>query len=125
MIICLHTFDELLGLLTNDPVSAIYVDQLKPWEETTDDRKRLVANIVALGASNEERSLAERRLVRVGEGEVCHIVKRLGENAHRYAKLERCARFASHEVSQQELANWKVLCVRLHKLIGLSLTLRL
>jgi hypothetical protein len=106
-------------------VSAIYVDQLKPWEETTDDRKRLVANIVALGASNEERSLAERRLVRVGEGEVCHIVERLGENAHRYAKLEGCARFASHEVSQEELANWKVLCVRLHKLIGLSLTLRL
>ena len=81
-------------------MATVYVHQFKPWEESTNDRQCLVAYVVALGASDEESSLAERGLIGVGEGEVGHVVERLGEDAHRYAKLERRAWLTPHQVRQ-------------------------
>jgi hypothetical protein len=105
-------------------MATVDIDQLESWEKPPDDRYRFVAHIVALGAPDEQSSLAEPRLVWVVEREVSHVVQRIRQRLHRYPPPQRLA-WLPHQVGQQELSHREFFRVRLQYLVCLLLAHRL
>ena len=105
-------------------MSAIDIGQLEPREEAADGRQHLIGNIVTLRSSNEQRRTFPSRRLRVGKGEVGHVVQRVRENLDRNAPLHDPIRSA-HKVGEKELANGQRLLVFLQNGVRLALLLKL
>jgi hypothetical protein len=118
-----HTLDELLRLLTDDPVSTVDIRKLKAREEAPNDGDRLITNIVTLCAPDKQRALLEAHLLRVVEGEIRHGIETLAQRVDGDAPRQWLARLGAHEVGQQELAHGKLLRIGLHDLVGVLLGL--
>jgi len=85
------TLPKSLRILRNKPMPSLDIDELEQGEELPDDGYHLVGDILAQRAADEEGRFAEAFLRWVLEGEVAHVVQRLGQDGQRHAELLRLA----------------------------------
>ena len=102
-----RTLPKGLGILRNEPVSGLDVDEFKAWKELADDRDHLVRHIFASRTAYEQSRLLEAGLTGVLEGEVTQVVERPGERGKRDAKFLCLGPLGPVEVSKEKLADCK------------------
>ena len=85
------------------------VHQGKAREELANDGDRLIGDVSALRAPDEECRLREPHLVGVFIGEIAEVVERLAQDAERDSKLARLAALGRVQVLEEELADRKFL----------------
>ena len=79
---------------------------------------------MALRSPNEQRRTFPPSRLRIGKGEVGHVVQRVRKNLDRDAPLHDAIR-SSHEVCKEELANGQRLLILLQDGVRLALLLKL
>lgn len=107
------TLAEGLWILGNDPVARVDIDQLKLGEELANQGDHLVRYVLALRAADKQRGLEEAACAGVLEGEVAHVVERLGKDVERHSELLRLGVVRrAMQVAEEELSDGKGLLQR-------------
>lgn len=97
------TFTKELGLLRDNPVTRVYVLELKVGKEAANSRDHVVRDVVASRAADEEGWLLKGSGERCVEGKVSHVSKGAGQDLQRDPKPQSLCASRSIEVRQEEL----------------------